>query len=104
MLSKAQDSIVNLKVLFKEECDAAYKETGFEWPLLKEFWITIAAAFACYILSEVTVYFMYPYYYELFKFEKIEKARVVKSKKNTDKAYSLIYHIFILIYGYIVLS
>jgi hypothetical protein len=104
MLAKVQSSIENLKVLWKDECDAAYKATGFEWPTLSEFWITIAAAFACYFLRVLSDYVFYSYYYNLFSFEKDEKTRVVKTQKNTDKAYSLIYHVFIIIYGYIVLS
>lgn len=33
-----------------------------------------------------------------------EKNRVLRSQKLTDKSYSTIYHIFIIIYGYVVLS
>jgi len=45
---------------------------------------------------------MYPYFYNLFKFD--DETRIIRSWKSTDKTYSAIYHIFIIIYGYIVLS
>jgi hypothetical protein len=78
MLSQVQGAIINMQLLWKEQCDAAQKG-GFEWPALSEFRITIMAAFACYLLRVVSDFFIHPYFYKLFQFEEVDKVRIVKS-------------------------
>ena len=50
MLYKVQTSIESMKVIWKDQCEKAYNQNGFNWPTIWEFKITIVAAFACYIL------------------------------------------------------
>ena len=93
-----------MKIIWKDECEIAHKANGYKWADISEFWITIVAAVACYFFRETNTYFIYPYYMNLLNFEEKEKTRAVKADKLTDKTFSMIYHIFIVIYGYIVLS
>ena len=93
-----------MKIIWKDECEIAHKATGFQWAVVSEFWVTIIAAIACYLLRETSAYFVTPVYFNLLNFEDSQKTRAAKADKLADKTFSMIYHVIIIIYGYIVLS
>jgi dolichol kinase len=69
-----------------------------------EFRITIVVAVLCYLLRVVADYVFYPYFYKVMDFASDEQDRIVRATKLTDKTYSGIYHVFVITYGFIVLS
>ena len=104
MITQVKSCTDEMKIIWKDQCEIAFKATGFQWADVTEFWVTVVAAVACYLLREISAYFIYPYFFNLLNFEEKEKTRAVKADKLTDKTFSMIYHILIIIYGYIVLS
>jgi len=96
-------SMENMKTLYAKEYIEAHQH-GFEWNRLQDFWLSIAAAFACYFEQSLIYKLVQPTLYKLCKEKNDENMRIIKTNKASEKSYQCLYFICTNTYGYYVLS
>lgn len=84
---------------FKEK-----KPDSYEWPELKDFYITAIVSVLFFLLEHYFIEIVYPFYYPFCKEKKDLVIREEKTKKGVKNLFRFFYYSSSTIFGYIVLK
>ena len=93
----------DLEDLYSEAFIKTNKETGYEWPKITDFWLTIAAAIATYYAEIVTKKLVWQWVYDNAKPQADENIRILKVNKAAARIFQTLYYILTTVIGFWIL-
>ena len=77
----------DLEDLYSEAFIKTNKETGYEWPKITDFWLTIAAAIVTYFAEIATKKLVWQWVYDNSKPQEDENIRILKVNKASARVF-----------------